>query len=104
MPRLFRCVWDAAEACGYTPTATCVLPDVLGDGDGGGVTTAGVFTRGVLVVPPAPGLNEKFSRRDDSSHGICCPFVSCSTASRTCLNINSTGRFGSVMNRNRCRV
>src|SRR5215475_13555550 len=104
MPRLLRCVSGAAEGCGYTPTATCVPPDVLSGGDGGGVTTAGVLTTGVLVVPPAPGLKEKFSRRDDSSHGICCPFVSCSTARRTCLNISSIGRFDSFINRNRCRV
>src|SRR5262245_34008 len=104
MPRLLRSVLGAAGDGGDTPTATCVPPDVLGGGDGGGVTTGGILTTGVLVVPPAPGLKAKFSRKDDSSHGICCPFVSCSTANRTCLNISSTGRCGSVMKRNRCRV
>src|SRR5712691_3391854 len=103
MPMLLCSVLGAAGDCGYTPTATCVPPDGLGGGDAGGVATAGILTTGVLVVPPATGLKVKFSRRDDSSHGICCPFVSCSTADRTCLNISSTGRFGSVMKRNRCR-
>src|SRR5438105_1332784 len=113
MPRLFRRVLGSSAGCVYTPTATFVSPDVLGGGDGGGVTTVGGLVDAGGVTDMAAdgtgwGLKENSTRRDEDSHGVCLPpswaLVSCSTATRTCLNICSTGRFGSPMKRSRYLV
>src|SRR6202158_4134919 len=62
-----------------------------GGGDGGGsVATAGPDGRG----PPAPGINEKSSAREDEIHGTCSPREARVTPTRVRLSVSSAIRSG----------
>ena len=65
-----------------------------------GVAGAGA----VATIGGASGAKEKFPRREDYSHGVCCIPVSSCTRARTALNMSSIGRWGWGISCNRLAV